>query len=226
MNISINFTSLLKAISLVLIAFCITPSVQAQKIRTESVEGYREVSPPERVGKPLKVIYLKHRSSGKYLCSGNKNNGGKFWMWGPRPQGHEKAYQFELISSGNAYLLRHRLSGKYLCSDNWKDGGQFWMWGPIPQGHLPMYQFKLNGSRDGYYTLRHIHSGKYLCSGEWKNGGQFWMWGPIPNGHLSRYQFKFEEVNTSSRNTTYRTPARSSSRVKTRATSKVKPRKH
>ena len=137
-----------------------------------------------------KKVYLKHNWSGKYLCSGDKANGGKFWMYGPVPSGHEDRYTFELESVGKGnYYLKHLYSGKYLCSGEKANGGNISMWGPIPKGHEARYSFMLESLGGSKYYLKHSYSGKYLCSGEKNNKGGFWLWGPIPKGHENKYTF-------------------------------------
>src|SRR5215813_1112589 len=96
--------------------------------------------------------YLRHEFSGKYVCSGDVENGGNVWLWGPIPPDHEARYKFKLISAGGGYYyLRHEFSGKYVCSGEQRDGGKLWLWSPIPAGHEPRYRFKLISTGSGYY---------------------------------------------------------------------------
>jgi len=91
--------------------------------------------------------YLRHQFSGKYLCSGETENGGKLWLWGPIPDGHEVRYKFKLTSAGQGYYyLRHQFSGKYLCSGETENGGKLWLWSPIPDGHEVRYKFRLTSA--------------------------------------------------------------------------------
>jgi len=88
--------------------------------------------------------YLRHEFSGHYVCSGEIENGGSLWLWGPIPDGHEARYKFKLIAIGGGYYyLRHEFSGKYVCSGELENGGKLWLWGPIPDGQEARYKFKL-----------------------------------------------------------------------------------
>ena len=89
--------------------------------------------------------YLKQQFSGKYICSGEMENGGKIWFWSPIPDGHESRYKFKLIDTGfDYYYLQHQFSGKYVCSGERKNGGKLWLFSPIPDGHEARYKFELS----------------------------------------------------------------------------------
>jgi hypothetical protein len=143
-----------------------------------------------------RFYYIEHKFSGKNICSG-KENLAKIWLWGPIPNGHEPAYKFKLIASGEAdtYYLQHAQSGKYMCSSGNENGVDVWLYGPIPSGHEPSYKFQLVNLDNGQYYLIHKRSGKYLCCGGRDNGNRLNLWGPIPDGHEERYKFSFTEAN-------------------------------
>lgn len=123
--------------------------------------------------------YIQHKYSGKYICTGSKNNGALIHIWGPIPSGHEDRYKFKLSSTGDGYnYIEHKHSGKYICTGEKKNGANIHLWGPIPSGHEDRYKFKLSSTGDGYHYILHKHSKKYVCSGEQANGSNIHLWGP------------------------------------------------
>lgn len=122
--------------------------------------------------------YIQHKSSGKYLCTGDRSNGARIHLWGPIPKGHEDRYKFKLIPSDHGYhYIQHKYSGKYLCTGDKSNGAQILLWGPIPKRHQARYKFKLNSSDAMYDFIRHQYSKKYMCCGEKSNGAKIHLWG-------------------------------------------------
>ncbi len=39
---------------------------------------------------------MRHEFSGKYVASGDTENGGKVFLWGPIPEEHAIRYRFDL----------------------------------------------------------------------------------------------------------------------------------
>lgn len=79
-------------------------------------------------GLPLPVnkgsFYLRHSFSGKYVCSGELNNGGKLWLWGPIPKGHEGFYTFGLVQQqSGGYFIGHDFSELWIGSNAKQNGG-------------------------------------------------------------------------------------------------------
>jgi hypothetical protein len=108
-------------------------------IATPTIEEKAPPTPQEG-----QYYYLRHEFSGKYVCSGETEDGGKLWLWGPIPDGDEARYKFKLVSTeGQYYYLLHEFSGKYVCSGDLENGGNVWLWGPIPDGDEARYKFKL-----------------------------------------------------------------------------------
>ena len=88
---------------------------------------------------------IEQQFSGKYICSGETENGGNIWFWGPIPNGHESRYKFKLINTRDGYYyIRHQFSGKYICSGETENGGKLWLYGPIPDGHEARYKFEFS----------------------------------------------------------------------------------
>ena len=75
-----------------------------------------------------RYYYLKHLFSGKYMCSGETENGGKLWLWGPIPNGHEVRYKFQFIKTGDRYhYIKLVFSWNYLLSGQTVNGSQLWL---------------------------------------------------------------------------------------------------
>lgn len=75
--------------------------------------------------------YLLNTFSGKYMCSGDTKDGGKLWLWGPIPKGHEPRYQFMLVKTGQEHVYRiwHKFSGKYVAAAaTERNGSELELW--------------------------------------------------------------------------------------------------
>lgn len=137
--------------------------------------------------------YLEHKHSGKFVCTGDKDNGNFVHLYGPIPENHKPRYQFKLLASDDSdyvYLV-HQHSGKYLCMGHKEKNKRIYLWGPMPANDADHYKFKLVDVGDGYYYLLHKHSGHYVCTGAQENNSPVHTWSPVPKGQEDRFRFRF-----------------------------------